>query len=153
STGAGDEVLMPWPTFGQYAAFAGWTGATAVKVPLVGTTPSGPALAAAMNSRTRMAVIASPNNPTRTLLSPDGLQLVLEAAPPSCVVVMDQAYQDFATAPHAPDAAELVADHANLAVLRTFSKAHGLAGLRVGYLLAQPETIAAAERLAVPFNV
>jgi histidinol-phosphate aminotransferase len=153
STGAGDEVLMPWPTFGQYAAFAAWTGATAVKVPLVGTTPSGPALAAAMTSRTRMLVIASPNNPTGTVLSADGLQMVLETASPRCLVVMDQAYQDFATAPHAPDAARLVTSHPNLAVLRTFSKAHGLAGLRVGYLLAQPETISAAERLAVPFNV
>src|SRR6516165_3742187 len=60
STGPGDEVLMPWPTFGQYAAFATWTGATASKVPLLGTTPDGPALAAAINQRTRMVVIASP---------------------------------------------------------------------------------------------
>ena len=153
STGAGDEVLMPWPTFGQYAAFATWTGASAVKVPLESTTPSGPILAAAITSRTRMIVIASPNNPTGTLLSVGGLQTVLGAAPPSCLVVMDQAYQDFAKAPHAPDAAKLVVNHSNVVVLRTFSKAHGLAGLRVGYMLAQPETINAAERLGVPFNV
>jgi histidinol-phosphate aminotransferase len=153
STRAGDEVLMPWPTFGQYAAFAGWTGATAVKVPLEGTTPSGRRLAAGMTSRTRMLVIASPNNPTGTLLRADGLQTVLDAAPPTCLVVMDQAYQDFAMAPHALDAAKLVASHANVAVLRTFSKAHGLAGLRVGYMLAQPETIDAAGRFGVPFNV
>src|SRR5262249_13324606 len=133
--------------------FAAWTGARVVRVPLVGTTPSGPVLAAAITPRTRMVVIASPNNPTGTLLSADGLQTVLEAAPPECLVVMDQAYQDFATAPHAPDAARLIASHPNVAVMRTFSKAHGLAGLRVGYLLAQPETIGTAERLAAPFNV
>jgi len=144
---------MPWPTFGQYAAFADWTNATAVKVPLEGTTPSGRTLAAAITSRTRMLVIASPNNPTGTVLSADGLQTVLDAATPKCLVVMDQAYQDFATAPHAPDAARLVVSHADVAVLRTFSKAHGLAGLRVGYMLAQPETIAATERFGVPFSV
>jgi histidinol-phosphate aminotransferase len=153
STGPGDEVLMPWPTFGQYAAFAAWTGATASKVPLVGSTPSGPALAAALSPRTRMVVIASPNNPTGTVLTMDGLQAVLDAAAPNCLVVLDQAYQDFATAPHAPDAARLVAAHPNVVVLRTFSKAHGLAGLRVGYLLAQPETVRAVEQLGVPFNV
>jgi histidinol-phosphate aminotransferase len=153
STGPGDEVLMPWPTFGQYAAFATWTGATASKVPLMGTTPDGPALAAAIGPRTRMLVIASPNNPTGTLLSRDGLQAVLDAAPANCLVVLDQAYQDFVTAPHAPDAAGLVPTHANVVVLRTFSKAHGLAGLRVGYLLAQPDTVRAVEQLGVPFNV
>jgi hypothetical protein len=83
----------------------------------------------------------------------DGLQTVLEAAPPTCRVVLDQAYQDFVTASHAPDAARLVATHANVVVLRTFSKAHGLAGLRVGYLLAQPDTVHAVEGLGVPFNV
>jgi histidinol-phosphate aminotransferase len=67
--------------------------------------------------------------------------------------VLDQAYQDFVTAPHAPDGASLVATQANVVVLRTFSKAHGLAGLRVGYVLAQPETVHEVERLAVPFNV
>jgi histidinol-phosphate aminotransferase len=153
STGPGDEVLMPWPTFGQYAAFAAWTGATASKVPLVGTTPDGPALAGAIGQRTRMVVIASPNNPTGTVLSTEGLEAVLDAAAPNCLVVLDQAYQDFATAPHAPDGAGLVATHANVVVLRTFSKAHGLAGLRVGYLLAQPDTVRAVERLGVPFNV
>jgi histidinol-phosphate aminotransferase len=153
STGPGDEVLMPWPTFGQYAAFATWTGATASKVPLLGTTPDGPALAAAITPRTRMLVIASPNNPTGTVLSIDGLQAVLAAAPPNCLVVLDQAYQDFVTSPHAPDAASLVATHANVVALRTFSKAHGLAGLRVGYLLAQPDTVRAVEQLGVPFNV
>src|SRR5579864_386255 len=132
ATGPGDEVLMPWPTFGQYAAFAIWTGATASKVPLQGTTPSGPALAAAITGRTRMVVIASPNNPTGTVLRSDGLQAVLDAAPPNCLVVLDQAYQDFGRAPHAPDAACLVTTHANVVVLRTFSKAHALAGLRVG---------------------
>jgi histidinol-phosphate aminotransferase len=152
-TGPGDEVLMPWPTFGQYAAFATWTGATASKVPLRGTTPDGPALAAAIRPRTRMLVIASPNNPTGTLLSRDGLQAVLDAAPPKCLVVLDQAYQDFVTAPHALDGATLVPTHPNVVVLRTFSKAHGLAGLRVGYLLAQPDTVRAVEQLGVPFNV
>jgi hypothetical protein len=77
----------------------------------------------------------------------------LDAAPPNCLLVLDQAYQDFVTAPHAPDGATLVSTHANVVVLRTFSKAHGLAGLRVGYLLAQPEIVRAAERLGVPFNV
>jgi histidinol-phosphate aminotransferase len=153
TTGPGDEVLMPWPTFGQYAGFAGWTGATATKVPLVGTTPSGAALAAAMTPRTRMLVIATPNNPTGTVLHRDGLRAVLERASRDCVVVLDQAYQDFAAAPHAPDAADLVGSYPNVVVLRTFSKAHGLAGLRIGYVLAQPETVAAVERLAVPFNV
>jgi histidinol-phosphate aminotransferase len=152
-TGPGDEVLMPWPTFGQYAAFATWTGATATKVPLMGTTPDGRALAAAIGARTRMLVIASPNNPTGTVLSMDGLQAVLDTAPPNCLVVLDQAYQDFVSAPHAPDAANLVPAHANVVVLRTFSKAHGLAGLRVGYLLAQPDTVRAVEQLGVPFNV
>jgi histidinol-phosphate aminotransferase len=153
STGPGDEVLLPWPTFGLSATFAACTGATARKVPLVGTTPSGPALAAAMTPRTRMVVIASPNNPTGTVIRTDGLQAVLNAAPPRCLVVLDQAYQDFVTTSHAPDGADLVATHANVVVLRTFSKAHGLAGLRVGYLLAQPDVVREVERLAVPFNV
>jgi histidinol-phosphate aminotransferase len=153
SAGPGDEVLMPWPTFGQYATFAARTGATAIRVAMLGTTPSGPALAAAITPRTRMVVIASPNNPTGIVLRADGLRAVLKASPPDCLVVLDQAYQDFVTASHAPDAATLTATHANLVVLRTFSKAHGLAGLRVGYLLAQPDTVRAVERLAVPFNV
>jgi histidinol-phosphate aminotransferase len=152
-TRSDDEVLMPWPTFGQYATYATWTGASATRVPLAGTTPSGPQIAAAITSRTRMIVIATPNNPTGTVLRIDGLKALLSAAPTNCIVVLDQAYQDFVTASHAPDAANLVATHTNFVVLRTFSKSHALAGLRAGYVLAHPDTVRVVERLAVPFNI
>jgi histidinol-phosphate aminotransferase len=150
----GDEVLYSWRSFEAYPIIAAAAGTTSVQVP---NTPEGghdlAAMAAAITGRTRLVFVCTPNNPTGTALSADALRHFLDAVPADVLVVIDEAYREFVTDPLVPDGLEIADGRPNVAVLRTLSKAWGLAGLRIGWLSA-PEPVADAVRKVVtPFSV
>ncbi len=133
----GDEVVFGWPSFEAYPVLAQQLGATMVQVPLVDERYDLDAMADAITDRTRVVFVCNPNNPTGTIVGRAAAERFLDRVPDDLLVVFDEAYREFVTAPDYPDGLELLADHDNVAVLRTFSKAYGLAALRVGYAIAQ----------------
>jgi histidinol-phosphate aminotransferase len=150
----GDEVIFAWRSFEAYPTLTQVAGAHQVRIPLTADHRLDlPAMAAAITDRTRVIFVCTPNNPTGTALRETELLDFLGSVPPDVLVVLDEAYREFVSDPAVPDAIELARGRDNVAVLRTFSKAYGLAGLRVGYLVA-PEPVADAVRKAyVPFGV
>ncbi|HEX2577177.1 MAG TPA: aminotransferase class I/II-fold pyridoxal phosphate-dependent enzyme, partial [Aquihabitans sp.] len=151
--GPGAEVAYGWPSFEAYPVFTGLSGATPVAVPLRRQTIDAGALAAALSPRTRLVLVANPNNPTGTALRAAELEALADALPDGCLLVVDEAYREFVSGADVPDAIELLGHRDDVAVLRTFSKAHGLAGLRVGHLVAHPDVVSAIGRVAPPFAV
>ncbi len=157
----GTAIAYAWRSFEMYPILAQVAGARSVQVPLVPGTPGGPAdthdldaLAAAVDDTTRLVLVCNPNNPTGTAVRRDALERFLAAVPDTTLVVLDEAYREFVTDPDVPDGLELMRGRPNVAVLRTFSKAWGLAGLRVGYLVAEDPAVAdAVRRTHVPFSV
>jgi histidinol-phosphate aminotransferase len=149
----GDEAVFAWPSFEAYPILAHQAGATAVTVPLVELRHDLDAIAAAVTDRTRLVFVCNPNNPTGTVVHADAVDRFLARVPDTCLVVFDEAYREFVTDPRVPDGLDLLADHPNVAVLRTFSKAYGLAALRVGYAIARPEVISILRKVRVPFGV
>jgi histidinol-phosphate aminotransferase len=112
------------------------------------------AMRAAITDRTRVVFLANPNNPTASMFSNDDLRRLLEDVPKHVIVVLDEAYREYvADLPGVPDGVRLLPSHPNLVVTRTFSKAYGLAGLRVGYALAAPEWIEALQSSGQPHNL
>ncbi len=151
---AGDEVIYAWRSFEAYPGLVKIAGAVPVQVPLVDHEHDLPAMAAAVTDRTRLVILCSPNNPTGPALRQSDVEAFLAAVPSTVLVVLDEAYAEFVDDPEAVDGRTLLAEHANLCVLRTFSKAYGLAGLRVGYCLTgSPDTAAALRQVQVPFSV
>ena len=110
-------------------------------------------MAAAITPRTRVIFVCNPNNPTGTVVRTGELAEFLGQVPPDCLVVLDEAYADYVRDPGVPNGIDLYRDYPNLAVLRTFSKAHGLAGLRVGFLIGQEPVAAAVRTTMLPFSV
>ena len=153
TTGPGEEVVYARPAFEGFPMVIGGHGAQPVGVPLADEKHDLEAMAAAITHRTGMAIICNPHNPTGTLLGKAEISGFLDAVPRRLTVVLDEAYREFARGPEVPDGVDLYREHPNLAVLRTFSKAHGLAGLRVGYAIAQDELAAALRRVSVPYGV
>ena len=153
-TGPGDEVVTAWRSFEAYPLLIAVAGATMRPVPLLDHTHDPQAMAAALTSATRVVFICNPNNPTGTALGTAATTALLDAIGPDVLVVIDEAYREFVTDPDIPDGRELMRGRANVCVLRTFSKAYGLAGLRVGYLLSEnPEIATAVRKTYVPFSV
>ncbi|MDR0353248.1 MAG: histidinol-phosphate transaminase [Opitutaceae bacterium] len=112
------------------------------------------ALLAALTPETRLLIICNPNNPTGTTLAPETLDRLLDATPPHILAVLDEAYQEYLPPPLRPDLLRHIrAGRENLLLLRTFSKIHGLAGLRIGYAIGHEKVIAALNRVRQPFNV
>ena len=129
-------------------------GAVPVQVPLAaGDRHDLEAMADAITERTRLVLVCTPNNPTGTTVTDAELELFLERVPRDVVVVIDEAYLEFVTAPDAPDAVAVHRSRPNVVVLRTFSKAYGLAGLRVGYAVAHEPVALALRQAAIPFGV
>ncbi|HLR97192.1 MAG TPA: histidinol-phosphate transaminase [Jiangellaceae bacterium] len=154
TAGEGDEVVYAWRSFEAYPIVVGIAGATPVQVPLDGTARHDmSAIGDAVTDRTRLVVVCSPNNPTGPVVRHDEMLALLRRVPPDVVVVIDEAYREFVTEPDAVDALPLYREHPNVCVLRTFSKAYGLAGLRVGFAIAQDEIASALRATAVPFGV
>jgi histidinol-phosphate aminotransferase len=153
-TDPGDEVIFPWRSFEAYPSLVIAAGARAVPVSLTaqGAHDLG-AMLAAITDRTRVILICSPNNPTGATVSRQELSEFLELAPKDVVVAIDEAYTEFVRGPEAIDAVGLLREHPNIVVLRTFSKAFGLAGLRVGYGLGSPVIIEQMRKVALPFGV
>lgn len=149
----GDEVAMCWPSFEAYPIFAALVDAQQVRVPLIDETFDLAGLAGAVTQATKLVFVTNPNNPTGTVVPTADIALFLTEVPDTCLVVLDEAYSEFVTDPRVTDSTVLLADHSNLVITRTFSKAHGLAGLRVGYALAHPDVIEMIDRTLVPFAV
>jgi histidinol-phosphate aminotransferase len=151
---AGDEVVYAWRSFEAYPILTAVSGASSVQVPLREFTHDLPALAGAITDRTRLVFVCNPNNPTGTAVRRDELVEFLRSVPPRVVVALDEAYREFVADPDVPDGTTLLDEHPNVIVLRTFSKAYGLAGLRVGYAIAaDPALTAALRQTQVPFAV
>jgi histidinol-phosphate aminotransferase len=150
----GDEVLYAWRAFEAYPIVTAISGADPVPVPLRDHVHDLPAMASRLTERTRLVFVCNPNNPTGTVVHRDELARLLDAVPDDVVVVIDEAYHEFVTDADVTDAVTLLDEHPNVIVLRTFSKAYGLAGLRVGYgISGNPEVPAALRQTQSPFAV
>ncbi|MHA7192109.1 histidinol-phosphate transaminase [Arthrobacter sp. MDT2-16] len=149
-----DEVMFAWRSFEAYPILAAVAGAKPVRVPLLPDEQHDlEAMAAAVSDRTRVIILCSPNNPTGVSLDPASTEDFLSKVPSRVLVVIDEAYIEFQDDSGAPDALELYRRYPNICILRTFSKAYGLAGLRVGYAIARPPVADGVRRTAIPFGV
>ena len=110
-------------------------------------------MADAITARTRLIFVCNPNNPTGTVVHSGELTEFLDRVPPDCLVVLDEAYREYIRDESVPDGLSLYRDRPNVAILRTFSKAYGLAGLRAGFMIAHPPVAQAARKTMLPFSV
>ncbi|WP_371811037.1 histidinol-phosphate transaminase [Frigoribacterium sp. CFBP 13707] len=150
----GDEVVYAWRSFEAYPGIVTVSGATSVPVPLrTDGSHDLDAMAAAVTDRTRLVIVCSPNNPTGTTVSTHDFETFMAAVPNDLLVVLDEAYAEFVTADDAVRGGSLTERHPNLVVLRTFSKAYGLAALRVGYAIGASSVLDAARATAIPLSV
>lgn len=150
----GAEVIYAWRSFEAYPIVVGISGATSVQVPLDAAARHDlRAMAEAVTDRTRLILVCSPNNPTGPVVHHDELSEFLGRVPGDVLVVLDEAYHEFVRDPAAADGIRLYREHPNVCVLRTFSKAYGLAGLRVGFAIAAEPVADALRKTAVPFGV
>ena len=150
----GDEVVYSWRSFEAYPGLVTVSGATSVQVP---NTPNHrhdlTAMAAAITDRTRVVIVCSPNNPTGTVVTGAEFESFMAEVPPTVLVVLDEAYIEFETSDEAVRGIPLIGLYPNLVVLRTFSKAYGLAGLRIGYAIGPDYVMDAARATAIPLSV
>ncbi|WP_371503365.1 histidinol-phosphate transaminase [Kitasatospora sp. NBC_00374] len=154
TAGPGDEVIFAWRSFEAYPIITQVAGATPVPVPLTATEEHDlDAMLAAITDRTRLIFVCNPNNPTGTAIRRDELVRFLDAVPTDILVVLDEAYIEFIRDERVPNGIDLYRDRPNVCVLRTFSKAYGLAGLRVGFAVAHEPVATALRKTAVPFGV
>ncbi|MBP3088468.1 histidinol-phosphate transaminase [Corynebacterium sp. sy017] len=152
--GPGDEVIFPWRSFEAYPIFTTVTGATSVPIALTSQLRNDlEAMAAAITQRTKLIFVCNPNNPTGTTISRQDFERFLAAVPPHIIIALDEAYIEFMRDPDSPQSLDYVRDYPNVIGVRTFSKAYGLAGLRVGYALGNPQLIDALNKVALPFGV
>ncbi|MBP2330418.1 histidinol-phosphate aminotransferase [Kibdelosporangium banguiense] len=150
----GDEVLYAWRSFEAYPVVAGIAGACSVQIGLDGQARHRlDAMAGAVTDRTRVILLCTPNNPTGPAIKHDELSEFLDRVPRNVLVVIDEAYAEFVTDPDAANGLRLYRDRPNVALLRTFSKAYGLAGLRVGYAVAHEAVASALRTTATSFGV
>jgi histidinol-phosphate aminotransferase len=150
----GAEILYAWPSFSMYPYLPALTGAREIRVPLAeGDVHDLDAMAAEATAATQLLIVCNPNNPTATHLPAAAIGAFLERVPPHVTVILDEAYVEFQTDDDPDASLDLLADFPNLVVLRTFSKAYGLAGLRVGYAIAASTFRAAVDAVRQPFSV
>ena len=148
----GDEVLYGWRSFEMYPLQVRVAGATPIQVPLRDETFDLYAILAAVTDRSRLIFVCNPNNPTSTVVEPAALASFVEAVPSHILIAIDEAYVEYIRDGMQPDSLGLVRSYSNVVVLRTFSKAYGLAGLRVGYAVGDPRVITALNKVSVPFT-
>lgn len=152
--GAGDEVIFAWRSFEAYPIIATIAGAKSVQVPLTATNGHDlPAMAAAITDATRLIFVCTPNNPTGTTVSQLEFDEFMKSVPQDVLVVIDEAYVEFNRDPQALDGLATMRRYPNVGVLRTFSKAYGLAALRIGFFIGPEEIADAVRKTAVPFGV
>jgi histidinol-phosphate aminotransferase len=150
----GDEVVIPHPTFSVYEYITRLMNATPVIVPArSGLGNDLEAMRSAVTARTKLIFVCNPNNPTGTIVKSSHLKAFLDSLPSTVMVVIDQAYGDFADDPDYPDGLDFIkSGYQNVIIYRTFSKIHGLAGLRLGYCVSDPVLIAEMMKVKDPFN-
>jgi histidinol-phosphate aminotransferase len=150
-----DEVVVSQYGFIRFKQQAAMMGARVIEVPMTDWTHDLTLMAKSTNPRTKLVFVANPNNPTGTYNTQEEVSALLASVPKTAIVVLDEAYFHYAQSiPGYPKSLpDLVREHDNLVVLRTFSKAYGLAGLRVGYGVADPEIVGWLDRIRMPFNV
>lgn len=154
TAGPGDGVLFAWRSFEAYPIMTQIAGATSQRVPLDADDRHDlGAMLDAIDDRTRLILICNPNNPTSTAVGRDAIADFIARAPQDVLIVLDEAYTEFVDPRRIPDGLDFYREHPNVAVLRTFSKAYGLAALRVGYCIAHDEVTAAMRKVQVPFGV
>ncbi|KJK55151.1 histidinol-phosphate transaminase [Saccharothrix sp. ST-888] len=154
TAGPGDEVMFAWRSFEAYPIITQVAGATPVAVPLTADEAHDlDAMLAAITDRTRLIFVCNPNNPTGVAIRRAELERFLDAVPGDILVVLDEAYIEFIRDEQVPNGIDLYRDRPNVCVLRTFSKAYGLAGLRVGFAIAHEPVATALRKTAVPFGV
>ena len=150
----GDEVLFPWRSFEAYPIFTNLVGGESVMVPIADDlTYDTDRLVEAVTAQTKLIFLATPNNPTGVATTTGDLAAIVERVPADVIVVIDEAYREFVDPAFGDPVQELVPRFPNLVVTRTFSKAHGLAGLRLGYAIGDPNVIATVDKTLLPFAV
>jgi histidinol-phosphate aminotransferase len=148
----GDENVMASHTFPQYKHNAEIEGAISIEVPLSNGTHDLEAMLAKVTERTKIVWICNPNNPTGTMLSHQEIKQFLAKISPTVLVVLDEAYAEYNMTSEYPDGLQLLKQHKNVILLRTFSKIYGLASLRIGYGIGHPEVIRSINQVREPFN-
>jgi histidinol-phosphate aminotransferase len=152
--GPGDECVFAWPSFVVYPMVCQLMGATEVRVPLgEGETHDLPAMADAITERTKLVFLCNPNNPTGTIYSRAEFEAFLDRVPEHVLVIVDEAYFEYATSTEYPDGLAYVDGLRGIGVLRTFSKIYSLAGARVGYGVLPEPLVSALNKIREPFNV
>ncbi len=150
----GTELVYAWPSFSMYPQMAALTDNVPTTVPLTDEYKHDlDAMADAINERTRLLVVCNPNNPTGTYIRSDEISKLVEKVPDNVCIILDEAYIDFQTVEDPDTSLDLLKRHPNLVLLRTFSKIHGLAGLRSGYALCSAEFRDAVDAVRQPFSV
>jgi histidinol-phosphate aminotransferase len=149
----GAEVLYAWRSFEAYPPLSDLAALTSVRVPLRDETHDLAAMAAAITPQTRLILVCNPNNPTGTVVRERELTEFLDRVPADCLVILDEAYREYIRDTDVPDGVDLYRDRPNVAVLRTFSKAYGLAGLRIGFLIGHEPVAEAIRKTMLPFSV
>jgi histidinol-phosphate aminotransferase len=151
---AGDEVVYAWRSFEAYPIAVSVTGATSVRVPVdVAARHDLDAMAAAITDRTKVVILCSPNNPTGPAIGSAELERFLDKVPSRVLVVLDEAYREFVRGDDPADGVQIALRRPNVVAMRTFAKAYGLAGFRVGYVVGSDEVAAAVRACALPFGV
>ncbi|WJZ01408.1 histidinol-phosphate transaminase [Corynebacterium freiburgense] len=151
---ASDEVIFPWRSFEGYPIFVQVAGATPRAIPL--TTDHRvdlQAMASAVTENTRLIFVCNPNNPTGTVIAMEEFRNFMDSVPDHVVVALDEAYFEYVRTSDTPLAHNLIGEYQNLVGLRTFSKAYGLAGIRIGYAFGSNTVISALKKVAIPFSV
>lgn len=148
-----EEVIFPWRSFEAYPIFAQIHGATGVAIPLKDEGMDLDAMAAAITDKTRLIFVCNPNNPTGTTITREQFAEFMAKVPEDIIVALDEAYFEYNRAENTPVATDAAHNYPNVVGLRTFSKAYGLAGARVGYAFGPAHIIEAMQKVAVPFSV
>ena len=150
----GDEVVYPWRSFEVYPVYTQLMAGTAVATALTDAHAFDlDAVADSITHRTKLVLLATPNNPTGTAVSTTDLATLLDGISAATIVVIDEAYREFLDPSLGDPVGDLVPHYPNVVVTRTFSKAQGMAGIRAGYAIAHPEVISAIDKTLVPFAV
>ncbi len=148
----GDEAVMGYPSFVVYSMAVRSVGAKAIEVPLIDQRHDLKKMAEAITERTKIVFIANPNNPTGTINRKDEFKSFMKKLPQDVLLIADEAYIEYVTDRSYPDTLKYLSEGRNILTLRTFSKAYGLAGLRIGYGISKPEIINELNKIREPFN-
>jgi histidinol-phosphate aminotransferase len=149
---SGDDAIMSWPSFVVYPMAVQAVGCKGIKVPLKDFRHDLEAMADAVTDSTRMIFVANPNNPTGTMNTLKEFDSFMSRVPADILVVVDEAYFEYVTDPEYADSMKHLREGRNVFILRTFSKAYGLAGLRIGYGISKPDLVSEMDKVREPFN-